>query len=114
VSCNSTAELWTDLQQAFSSSSRARLNDLHRQLKTITKGSLSCVEYLQKIRKIADELSFVSSPVSDEDLTLVVLAGLGPDYNSFYAVVTTANRTDPISFPDLHGLLLSHEALLQS
>jgi gag-polypeptide of LTR copia-type len=106
ISCNSTAELWTNLQHTFSSSSRARLIELRRQLQTITKGASTCAEYLQKNRKVTDELAFIGSLVSAEDLTVVVLSGLGPDYNSFYAAITTACQSDPIPFADLHDLLL--------
>jgi gag-polypeptide of LTR copia-type len=113
ISCTSTVGLWTHIQQSFSSSSRAQLNDLYRQLQTTTKCSTSFIEYLQKIRKISDEISFIGSPVSDDDLTLAVLSNLGSDYNSFYAAITTTSRSNPISFADLHRLLLSHEALLQ-
>jgi gag-polypeptide of LTR copia-type len=71
------------------------------------------LKYLQKIRKVVDELAFIGFPVSDEDLTLVVLSDLGSDYNSFYAAITTSCRYEPIPFADLRGLLLSHETLLQ-
>jgi hypothetical protein len=43
-----------------------------------------------------------------------VLNGLGPEFNSFVVVVTiiATSCTDPLHFTDIHGLLLSHEALL--
>jgi gag-polypeptide of LTR copia-type len=82
VSCATTADLWSTLLNTISFASRAQLIDLRRQLQTITKGSSSCSEYLQKIRKVADELGFIGSPVTDDDLILAVLTGLGPDYNS--------------------------------
>jgi gag-polypeptide of LTR copia-type len=90
------------------------LNDLRRQLQITSKSSTSCIEYLQNIRKIVDELSFIGSPVSEDDLTLAVLSDLGPDYSSFYVAVTTVSRFNPISFADLHRLFISHEDLLQS
>jgi gag-polypeptide of LTR copia-type len=49
VSCVTTTDLWSTLLSSFSSASRARLTDLRRQLQTISKGSLSYSEYLQKI-----------------------------------------------------------------
>jgi gag-polypeptide of LTR copia-type len=112
VSCSTTAEIWSNLLSTFSSSSRAKLTNIRRQLQSITKGSSACTDYLQKIRKIADELAFIGSPISDEDLVLVVLNGLGAEFNSFTVVVTTVSRRDPLSFTDIHGMLLSHEALL--
>jgi gag-polypeptide of LTR copia-type len=113
VSCNTTADLWINLQQSFSSFSCAQLVELRRQLQTITKGAATCTEFLQKIRKVVDELAFIGFPISDEDLTLVILSDLGSDYNSFYAAITTSCRYESIPFTDLHGLLLRHETLLQ-
>jgi gag-polypeptide of LTR copia-type len=110
VSCGSAFELWSAIQQMFSASSRARLSDLKRQLQTATKGASSCKEYLNRMRKIADELSFIGSPVSDEELVMASLNGLGPDFNSFTVVITT--RNDPISFAEFQGMLFNHENLL--
>lgn len=73
---------------------------------------MTCSEYLHQIRQTADELAFAGSPVSSGDLALIVLNGLGPDYNPFVMAANT--RNDPLSFSDLHGLLLSHEALPNS
>lgn len=105
VSCNTTVELWSTLLKTFSSSSRAHLTELQRQLQTVSKGNSSCSEYLQKIRRVADELAFAGSPISDEDLVLAVLNGLGMDYNSF--VVAVNSHENPITFADLYGLLLA-------
>lgn len=38
----------------------------------------------------------------------------GPKFNAFIVTVTTSSRRDPLYILDLHGLLLSHEALLIS
>lgn len=57
---------------------------------------LLCSEFLRQIRKITDELAFIGSPVSDDDLA--VLNGLGLDYNSFIVAAATASRNDPLTF----------------
>ena len=85
VSCSTSLELWQNLQQTFSASSRARLNELRRKLQNTTKGSSSCSEFLQKMRSIADELAFIGSPLSDDDLSMYILGGLGPEFNSAVA-----------------------------
>ncbi|KAJ4793674.1 hypothetical protein LUZ62_044920 [Rhynchospora pubera] len=114
VSCTSTSSLWSTLHHQFASNSRAKLIDLKRQLQTIRKEGSSCTEFLQRIRKIADELAFVGAPISDDDLVLTTLNGLGSDFNSFVAATTATSRHEVLSFADLQGLLLSHESLLQS
>ncbi|KAJ1685430.1 hypothetical protein LUZ63_016820 [Rhynchospora breviuscula] len=110
VSCSTTFDLWRHLTQSFSASSRARLTELKTRLQTATKGGSSCSEFLQQIRATADELTFVGSPVTDQDLVLTVLRGLGTEYNAFVVAVNT--RAEPISFVEVQSLLLSHESLL--
>jgi hypothetical protein len=55
VSCMTTFDLRSTLQETFSSTSRARLTDLKRQLQTAKKGSASCSEFLQQLLRLADE-----------------------------------------------------------
>lgn len=43
--------------------------------------------------------------MSNEDLILAALGGLGPKYGPFVTSVTT--RADPLSFDDFCGMLLS-------
>ncbi|KAJ3703988.1 hypothetical protein LUZ61_007693 [Rhynchospora tenuis] len=107
VSCTTTAELWSLLQSTFSASSQARLIELQQQLQGIKKGGSSCADYIQKLRSIADELAFIGSPVSDREMVNYTLRGLGSDFDPLVLAVTA--RSDPISLPDLHGLLLTSE-----
>jgi hypothetical protein len=52
-----SADPWQSLQSTFSATSRARLSELRRQLKTTTKGGSTCAEYLQKMRAISEKNS---------------------------------------------------------
>lgn len=45
---------------------------------------------------------------------MATLNVLGPDFLPFVTAVTTASQFESLTFADLHGLLLSHESLLQS
>lgn len=111
--CATTKELWTTLTQIYTSTSRARHTDLRRQLQTTSKGSLSCSDFLQKMRHIADELRFIGSPIPDEDIVSFILNGLGAEYNSFVVAVTTNSHHAPPTYPQIHAQLLAHEARLQ-
>lgn len=113
VSCTTSSALWTNLQQSFSATSRARLTELWRALQTTVKGRSTCTEYLNKMRAIADELSFIGSPVSDEDLVIYVLTGLGSEFNAVVAAATSS-RHETLSFSELQGMLFNFESLLQS
>jgi gag-polypeptide of LTR copia-type len=107
-SAASSATLWDYLQKSFSVISRARRSELHRKLRTTTKGGLSCSDYTQQMRSIADELSFIRALVSDDDLMRYIFEGLSSEFNS---IMVTANaRSEPFSFTDLMSLILSHES----
>ncbi|KAJ4749591.1 polyprotein [Rhynchospora pubera] len=112
VSCSTSAALWTMLQQQFATNSRARLIDLKRQLQSAQKGGSSCTDFLQRVRTLADELSYIGAPPTNDDLVLTILNGLGPEFNPFVAAVTATNRNEAMTIADLHGMLLSHEALI--
>jgi gag-polypeptide of LTR copia-type len=114
ISTTTTREFWRCLEMFFNSNSRARMNDLRRQIQTATKGDISCSEYLLKLRRLADELSFVGAPLPEDELVSTAINGLGPEYNSVVAVVFTARCYGTFTFSDLRGLLLSQEALFHS
>jgi hypothetical protein len=59
-------------------------------------------------------LAFVGAPISDEELVIQAVQGLGTDYNPIVVAVNAAAHHSPFSFSDLHGLLVSHESLLKS
>jgi GAG-pre-integrase domain len=51
--------------------------------------------------------------VTDDDLVMYVLNGLGPEFNSFVVSITTSSRHQPYTYPELHTSLMSYENLLQ-
>lgn len=112
VSYQMAASLWSALHCIYSAISVARVMELRRRLQTTTRGGQSCNTFFETMRGIVDQLATVGEPVSDADLVCYVLNGLGSEFNSFIVALTT--RTDPISLTDLHGFLLTHEALLSS
>ncbi|KAJ1695555.1 hypothetical protein LUZ63_012253 [Rhynchospora breviuscula] len=114
VSCVTSRELWSSLQQTFAATSRARIIDLKRQIQNTTRGSSSCSDYLAKMRHLADELAFIGAPISSEDLISNIISGLGSDYNPFFASIAAASRHESFSFSDLQGLLLGFESLLKN
>ncbi|KAJ3704251.1 hypothetical protein LUZ61_007956 [Rhynchospora tenuis] len=112
VLCTTSAALWSMLHQTSSDSSNARVNELQQQLQGITKGESTCAEYIQKLRSIADELAFIGAPVPDNDLVNYTLRGLGPDFNPLVFEINA--RSEPISLPSFHSLLLTTETRLNS
>ncbi|KAJ3708174.1 hypothetical protein LUZ61_011879 [Rhynchospora tenuis] len=68
------------------------------QIQGARKGDESCAEYLQNLRRVADELAFIRSPVPDDKLVMSAINGLGVDYNPIVAAVKTTSRHSPYSF----------------
>ena len=60
---------------------------------------------------IADELAIIDHPVSDDDLTLYILNGLGIEFREIAAPIRA--REISLKFEEIHDLLVSHESYLQ-
>lgn len=75
------------------------------------RGSKSVPEYLLSIRVLADEVVAIDSPLSDDDLTLYVMNGLGLDYHDIAAPIRAHEK--PLSFEELHVLLVAHDTYLK-
>nr|KAJ0184809.1 hypothetical protein LSAT_V11C900481040 [Lactuca sativa] len=84
---------------------------LKAQLQTLTKGSMSMMEYIERKRSVADFLAANSHIVSDEDLIGHILTELDLSYGAF----TTAfmMKTENLSIDDLVGFLLQEETRLE-
>ncbi|KAJ3701350.1 hypothetical protein LUZ61_005055 [Rhynchospora tenuis] len=108
VNCDTSAQVWRQLHHIYNSQSLAKIMELKFLLQTIRKGNDTCAQYLQRIQSIADNLRSVGSAISDQDLILQTLHGLGTEFESFVTAITM--RQEPVSMPELHNLLLAHEA----
>ncbi|RZC71810.1 hypothetical protein C5167_034991, partial [Papaver somniferum] len=102
---NFARELWQYLANTY-----ARSLQLRHQLQTLHRDNLSISTYLAKITSIRDSLLTSSSPLSDVELVLHTLRGLGPDYQAFSTDIET--RSTLPSFSELKPLLLNHEIRL--
>ena len=80
---------------------------IHYQLATLKKGDSSIADYFHKFTGLADTLAAIDHLLNDFKLVSFLLAGLGPDFDSF--VTSVKIRADPLSLEDLYGHLLSHE-----
>ena len=105
-------EMWERLVTLFANKSRSRIISLKSHLHNNPCNSRSIAEYLQDIRSTADELALAGHPISDDDLVLHVLAGLGDDYKDIGAAIKI--RESPMTFGELHEKLSDCERGLQS
>ena len=63
------------------------------------------------MKALADEIAIIDHPISDDDLTLYVLNGLGPDFWEIARPIRA--RESSLTFEELHDLLVGHEAYLR-
>jgi gag-polypeptide of LTR copia-type len=68
-------------------------------LQTSKKGSSTCSQFIQQIQSIADRLRSIGSDISDQDLVLYTLQGLGLEYESF--VIAFSMQQSNVTMLDL-------------
>lgn len=83
---------------------------LRLQIQTSKKGG-SSMQYLLKVKSIADNLAAIGEPVSEQDQILYLLGGLGAEYISFVIYVTS--RPESLSLEEIHSMLLTSENCLE-
>ncbi|CAH9139562.1 unnamed protein product [Cuscuta epithymum] len=108
ISSAATArQAWDKLALTYASTSRGRIISLKTTLARTTKGARSVTEYMAEMTAIAEALALAQSPISEEDLVINILNGLGSDYTD----LTSAIRVRPTALPlaELQTILLEHE-----
>ena len=58
----------------------------------LKKGSLTIHDYFLKIRGIADTLSSIGQSISDDELLLYVLGGLGSEYDPMVVKISPQGK----------------------
>ena len=84
---------------------------LKEELTLIQLGTRSITEYLHVVKALADDIAFLDNPISDDDLTLYVLNGLGPAFREIAEPIRV--RESSLAFEELHDLLVGHDAYLR-
>jgi gag-polypeptide of LTR copia-type len=112
INCETSVCLWQQFHQLHTSQSLTHVLELKLQLQTSKKGGSTCRQYLQHMQSIADCLRNIGSDISEQDLILYTLQGLGSDFDNFVTAVSM--RSGSLTMVELHNLLLSHEARLKA
>jgi len=87
----------------FASQARSRIMQIHYQLATAKKGSLSITKYFQSFKAMCDNLAAAKHHLHDFESISYLLAGLGSDYDPFVTSITT--RLDPLS-PQMKSMVI--------
>ncbi|RZC76131.1 hypothetical protein C5167_000255 [Papaver somniferum] len=98
IGLQTARDIWVSLESRFASASRARINQLQRQLQTIRKGGLSMNEFFLQAKKISDDLAACGEPFSDAAVQQMLLAGLDSSYDPIVATLTTISDLSMADF----------------
>ncbi|WKA00424.1 hypothetical protein VitviT2T_018778 [Vitis vinifera] len=104
-------EAWTALNRLYTGKSRTCAMQLKEDLTLSTHGTRTVTEFLHKIKVIANELAIIDHPILDDDLTIYILNGLGPEFREIAAPICA--RETSLKFEKIHDLLVGHESYLR-
>lgn len=71
---------WDALHIAYANKSQTRIFSLRDRLARLTKDSRPVADYLHQVRSLCDELATAGAPVSNPELIVKILSGLGPEF----------------------------------
>ncbi|PKA59663.1 Retrovirus-related Pol polyprotein from transposon TNT 1-94 [Apostasia shenzhenica] len=77
----------------------------------IKQGDSSIDDYMQSVKNIVNNLAAIGHSVTEPDILMHILAGLNVTYDSLVPTITI--RVNDFSVEEVHGILSSHERLLQ-
>ena len=95
----------------YASKSLSHAMQLKEELTLIKKENRSIQEYMHTVKALVDEIALIDHPISEDDLTLYILNGLGPNFREIAAPIRV--RECSLSFEELQDLLVSHESYLR-
>ncbi|KAH9722711.1 Disease resistance-like protein DSC1 [Citrus sinensis] len=111
INCESSFSVWKALEKKFGVQSEARVLQLIYELNTLKNESLSIEDYCVKMKAIADKLASAGSSITEKDLMLTILNGLG--LGSGYRDIATFITGSRMEFDNAYALLLTHETRLE-
>ena len=95
---------WDSLHTSFANKSQTRIFSMWDILGKIPKDSKSIADYLREIRSIMDELATTGAPISNGELIVKILSGVGPEYREISAAIRAWDS--PISYEELFDKLV--------
>ena len=100
-----------NLEQLFSTKSKARVLQLRLLLQTTKKGTRSIEDYILKMKNIASSLMAAGQSISDDELILYILGSLRSEFES---VIVNLTSRDSVSLQEVQYILQTHEMRLES
>ncbi|KAL6341216.1 hypothetical protein AAG906_032334 [Vitis piasezkii] len=98
AAATSSRDAWVKLHKLYANKSRSRVMNLKEKLTNITCNT-------------AYIATLIDTHLSDDDLTIFALNGLGSGFKEISAAIRA--RDTPVSFEELHDKLVEHESFLK-
>ncbi|KAL5767335.1 hypothetical protein ACOSQ2_014118 [Xanthoceras sorbifolium] len=102
--CTTTFKAWDMIENLYSQKSMAKVLQLKQQLQNTKKGSLSISDYFLKIKTLKEDLKAAGQTITEYDLVLSVMSGLGHDYDP--VVVLLSSQHKYVSLQDAQYMLM--------
>lgn len=114
VGSHRTCEVWSKLEEKYSSLSRTHVHDLRCRIYSLKK-TTSMEQYLDSIKVLIQRLESSGSHMDDEELVFHTLRGLpNSEYRSFKQAVRTRLATAPLTFCGLVSMLMAEDLYLDT
>ncbi|KAL5780783.1 hypothetical protein ACOSQ2_011520 [Xanthoceras sorbifolium] len=109
--CLSSLEFWRVIETLFSRESLAKVLQVKQQLQSVRKGSSSISEFILKVKGFGNSLRSAGQTVTDQDLLLCVLNGLGHEYDPVVVMLSQQQLT--MSLHEAQYMLMIHEQRIE-
>ncbi|GKD70670.1 hybrid signal transduction histidine kinase M [Tanacetum coccineum] len=103
-------DVWKQLKDVFHDNKSARAMQLDNDLRNVELGNLSITDYFHKIRRMADLLANIDSPVDEKNLVFYAINGLGEKYDQVAGIIRHRDPTP--TFSQTQSMLLLEESRL--
>ncbi|WKA00029.1 hypothetical protein VitviT2T_018424 [Vitis vinifera] len=107
VGCSLAFEVWNTISQNFNSQSSAKVMFYKSQMQMLKKDGLTMRDYLTKMKNYCDLLATVGHKISDIDHILAIMQGLGDEYESVMAVISSKKSSHSLQY--VTSTLIAHE-----
>ena len=96
ATAKTSKEAWITLANTYAKPSRGHIKQVKSQIRQMTRGLASIIEFLQNIKARADELTLLGAPYDEDDLRDKILETVGDDYKELVQAVQA--KDTPITF----------------
>ncbi|KAH9669936.1 retrovirus-related pol polyprotein from transposon RE1 [Citrus sinensis] len=109
LSYDTSFDVWRSIEKQFGVQSEAKIMQVRYEMNILRKDSMNVEEYCAKMKLLANKLACAGDVITEKDLLIRVLNGLGSGYLDLASIITT----NKMSYDDAYALLLTHEARLE-